>query len=1788
MSERSSEKTPDSGGVKALEDIRPEHGALTVPSGPPVTLGPEVNPFWSESAKEEAILRACRPSHLPKELPDSFAPAQTSVSPPREVPDAVRAMVQGLVQENARLWSEREAYSYGQGGWGHPPGGSYGPQPWYGGMPSQRQERSPIEVMMDMMKSSLGAAAPSRDRGLLGPLALPSDQGGSFLPTRQDGGGFGGQSSMPRGSLMELFNLVSSAGGMFGSQSMGASEARQFSGEGVTGSSSQGSGRVSGERVQGGAEIPGAGMGGNPQGRSGVPVGDPVSQEAGAPGDQGEGVSARGGAGQELGEASRQGDGGQGQSNSGVPGGGLPDGGGFPGGSAPTNGFGGYPGGFPGGNGFPGGGPGGGGFPGGGPGGGGFPGGGPGHGGFPGGPPGGGAANPFGNVPAWLGGLMAQQESVRAVELPSLQELSESEVGPLLAGDWITTIGPFLRDMSSSSSVWWDEVLRVAGALYRVWLGSEPMERLRLAPVTPPAFQAPPWLRIEQRGSVALLKAVPESLRSELVAQREVSSIGIMFKVLRVYQPGGLGERTTLLKQLVDQKVPSHLTEWMVALRAWRRWLTRVQELDIQPPDPVLLLSTLDRFAAALAKHSPQVAFRLQVTRAALRVDTAPTEQSIQHFSESLLAEGEAVFHGGSWLPIKDTVKVKALDGDGPGARDDGQKKDGKDKVKEPIDSKDGRDGKDKSGKPDLKPGKGDSKGASAEKPVCRYFLSESGCKKGQKCTFPHEWKGISKQGRCWNCGSSQHMKSECPVKEAPRVKKESLDEKKGKEIESKPVDVGAGPTSSQGMFMPPADGEQPAAEALVKEAVQLLKSLRPSLRAVTVCAVNKGKGYVRALLDGGATHILRPAKSQAEFEAAVPIQVELAAGVATLRQVQSSGTLVTDFDTQMIVPLGKVVKLGYRVVWEGEEFEMVDPKGVKMEVQLDAGCPTVDLELAKRLIQELEDQEEELGNRVRALRAGNPGDLSPNIWRWLKDLREMWPEVPDELLARVVPSGRWSADQVPLNRHQRRRILSSPSVIVHLFSGPDQSWWRKRLESSARTVVCIDKMVDSAQDLLSDQLASFLAELCEKGTVDAVLGGPPCRTVSKLRFKQPGPPPLRSRSGPERFALQDLPDALRELAWNDAVLWMRQLWLFSLAAKARKKPVLFLKEQPRDPQEYKEENDPIQYPSFFAWPEWKIFIERFGIKEVRLDLGALGHPRRKPTTLGTNIRHVHHLDGMSDHRKQRDGQATPSNLQDRMSMSRSWAAWPLDFKTKIVKGILLELEGYQSMDEGDEGSPLLAKMTAEQWRQHVLNDHMPYSRECSTCLQGGGRSRPHRKVQRPDAQTLSVDICGPFRPGHDRRAKAKYFMVGVFSIPVKRIEGKISALPLSIEETMGAKDDGEVPDGEELLPALEEEKLEEGEKKEEDVKRLEEWERLEVEAEQIEIQNYTMVETLASRNAADVKACLARMIARLKYLGMDVRRVHSDAAGEMRSTRRWCEERGLYRTFTCGSDWKANGRAEAEIGVIRRAINTLIRSSGDGEDYWPLMAKHVGERRGRQQLALLGFDTPKLLPWGQKVMVTTKGWDDFQGHWRSRKKPGIVRGPDPDMSLTSGGHLVEVERGNFVRTDDMVMPGEPPAVEDVLEVKIREEPAHILDKSAKPKRRLTEKTALACIGVDELQRRLGRGQMWANEEFMRLESNVMEEKDISVVGELDSENRFLEEVLSQSEVMVRKAEVSALNLENEEEEIFLQTRTISLNEVRRSVSQTHFTSLGSAVEGGDPELRFEPGHSKSHGEGGE
>ena len=212
----------------------------------------------------------------------------------------------------------------------------------------------------------------------------------------------------------------------------------------------------------------------------------------------------------------------------------------------------------------------------------------------------------------------------------------------------------------------------------------------------------------------------------------------------------------------------------------------------------------------------------------------------------------------------------------------------------------------------------------------------------------------------------------------------------------------------------------------------------------------------------------------------------------------------------------------------------------------------------------------------------------------------------------------------------------------------------------------------------------------------------PPCRTVSKLRHQRPGPPVLRARHGPERFALDCLSEADRELALNDATLWFRQLWLFSLAQGARKEKVRFLKEHPRDPQEYKAKSDSTDYPSFFAWPEWASFKKKFDIKGVKLDLGAhyFGYEHQSPRPSGwKNVMNI--------------------PLEQKVKETRSWAAWPEPFKLKIVEGLRLELE-----------HPVVSKMSSEDWARHRALDHMPFNRECPECQKGAGRSRPHKRIR--------------------------------------------------------------------------------------------------------------------------------------------------------------------------------------------------------------------------------------------------------------------------------------------------------------------------------------------------------------------------------------------------------------------------------------------------------------------------
>ena len=89
-------------------------------------------------------------------------------------------------------------------------------------------------------------------------------------------------------------------------------------------------------------------------------------------------------------------------------------------------------------------------------------------------------------------------ESGRATELPQLVD----DGSPLTFGDWMATIEHNMKDISTYSAMWWEDVCDSAKVAYAEWLVASPLERLRIKPELPVVCLDLP--RTEQRGGHGL------------------------------------------------------------------------------------------------------------------------------------------------------------------------------------------------------------------------------------------------------------------------------------------------------------------------------------------------------------------------------------------------------------------------------------------------------------------------------------------------------------------------------------------------------------------------------------------------------------------------------------------------------------------------------------------------------------------------------------------------------------------------------------------------------------------------------------------------------------------------------------------------------------------------------------------------------------------------------------------------------------------------------------------------------------------------------------------------------------------------------------------------------------------------------------------------------------------------------------------------------------------------------------------------------------------------------------
>ncbi|CAE7283226.1 RE2 [Symbiodinium sp. CCMP2592] len=110
----------------------------------------------------------------------------------------------------------------------------------------------------------------------------------------------------------------------------------------------------------------------------------------------------------------------------------------------------------------------------------------------------------------------------RVMSLPTLSEYSASN--PTALGDWLAIVKPTLSSLTDSGHVWWDYTFDRASRAYTKWLSVSPLERLGIqAELEMYGTHMPQHILLEQRASILLLQAIPEVVKTDIVATRRMS-----------------------------------------------------------------------------------------------------------------------------------------------------------------------------------------------------------------------------------------------------------------------------------------------------------------------------------------------------------------------------------------------------------------------------------------------------------------------------------------------------------------------------------------------------------------------------------------------------------------------------------------------------------------------------------------------------------------------------------------------------------------------------------------------------------------------------------------------------------------------------------------------------------------------------------------------------------------------------------------------------------------------------------------------------------------------------------------------------------------------------------------------------------------------------------------------------------------------------------------------------------------------------------------------------------------
>ncbi|OLP81592.1 hypothetical protein AK812_SmicGene37856 [Symbiodinium microadriaticum] len=726
-----------------------------------------------------------------------------------------------------------------------------------------------------------------------------------------------------------------------------------------------------------------------------------------------------------------------------------------------------------------------------------------------------------------------EQVKPGTMSLNPMPEIAEGTETALTFQDWLEVSSSVMSDISESSATWWQGVIGAVEQVYARWLTASPLEKLTIEPTATEQWCTGRWLRVNARASSMLLAAMPSDLKGDMVSRRCTQDcVRMLYRLYTHYQPGGSAERSEVLSRLqspVDTTGSDNLEGVVKILRAWPRWLERCKAVQMTPPDPSVLSRGLQALTTRFVETSPDANFRTSMLRASLRLDARPTLEQVVGYHRHLKAELELLLGAkGAAAGAVVQPKLRAVDTAlPPKARDAGGKS-----------------------------------GGGTE--LCRYFAKATGCKRGDKCNFSHNMSSLDRDVRarkCLRCGSEAHRQKDCVVgKGAPKAKGGG-----GKDgSPTKPTATGTSPSTqstmatlgttsaSQPATLEPVPGTPWTLESLVQAAQQMVQGqsqegqgsdaspekTRPAMRVlklrdIRVCSM---EASTTALLDSGATHSLRSAKSEEEWCSAEEVGVQLAGSHTLVMRITESGTLLMPYKStadgqgevraQTIVPMGQLIKtLGYTMVWSPEECYLSDESGNKLPLQVSGGCPQLTELEALALIARLEDrkleqlQNETLLTKDRLSLSAMAMEVPWNHYLYdyvtkgayesgLRAVRDapFFEDIPGGCLEGLVPiAGLWSGWDILkevcfLSRAQRRRLLTSKRWVVHLFAGREGHWEIMKLDQGDTTVIELDLARNAGQDLFRTEVWRMLLWGAKEGKVDVIMGGPPGRAQQHLK----------------------------------------------------------------------------------------------------------------------------------------------------------------------------------------------------------------------------------------------------------------------------------------------------------------------------------------------------------------------------------------------------------------------------------------------------------------------------------------------------------------------------------------------------------------------------------------------------------------------------------------------------------------------------------------------------------------